>query len=161
MNNIKEETFKIMGLHHASFTVSDMVRSLAFYRDILGMEVVFNSVEAGAAFKGEELDNLTDCPGSELHIVFLKINEDMIELIQYTPEGKTLKGNKASDIGSAHVCLKTKNIQALYKKLSEKGVNIHFPPQKLGGVEVMYFRDPDGIPAVHHDLARTAVLVKA
>lgn len=145
MNTVKEETFKIMGLHHASFTVSDMARSLVFYRDILGMEVVFNSVEAGAVFKGVEWDNLTDCPGSELHVVFLKINEDMIELIQYTPGGKKMEGNRANDTGSAHVCLKTENIQALYKKLSENEVSIHFPPQSLGGVDVMYFRDPDGI----------------
>ena len=145
MNATEEETFKIDGLQHTSFTVSDMARSLAFYRDVLGLEVVFNSVEAGATFKGPELDNLTGCPGSELHIVFLKIYGDMLELIQYTPKGKALEGNKASDTGSAHVCLKTENIQALYKKLSENGVKIHFPPQSLGSVDVMYFRDPDGI----------------
>ena len=145
MNATEEETFKFNGLKHASFTVSDMARSLAFYRDVLGLEVIFDSVEAGATFKGPELDNLTGCPGSELHIVFLKINEDMLELIQYTPKGKALEGNKASDTGCAHVCLDTENIQALYKKLSENGMNIHFPPQNLGGVNVMYFRDPDGI----------------
>jgi glyoxylase I family protein len=145
MNATEEETFKFNGLKHASFTVSDMARSIAFYRDVLGLEVVFDSAEAGEIFKGPELDNLTGCPGSELHIVFLKINEDMLELIQYTPKGKALEGNKASDTGGTHVCLDTENIQALYKKLSENGVKIHYPPQNLGGVDVMYFRDPDGI----------------
>lgn len=145
MNAIKKETFKIGGLHHASFTVSDMRKSLAFYRDILGFEVVFDSADAGAPFKGPEVDNLTACPGSELHIVFLRVNEDMLELIEYIPKGKKLEGNKASDTGSAHVCLKTENIQALYKKLFDHGARIHFPPQNLGGVDVMYFRDPDGI----------------
>ncbi len=145
MNANKDETFKINGLQHTSFTVSDMARSLAFYRDVLELEVVSDSVEAGVTFKGPELDNLTGCPGSELHIVFLKINEDMLELIQYTPKGKALEGNKASDTGSAHICLETENIQALHKKLSENGVKIHFPPQSMGGVDVMYFRDPDGI----------------
>jgi glyoxylase I family protein len=145
MNAIKEETFKIGGIHHASFTVSDMKKSLAFYRDTLGFEVVFDSSEAGAVFKGPEVDNLTGCPGSELHIVFLRVNEDMLELIQYIPQGKRLEENQASDTGSAHICLKTENIQALYKKLSGYGARIHFPPQNLGGVDVMYFRDPDGI----------------
>lgn len=145
MSATKEETFKISGLQHTSFTVSDMTRSLAFYRDILGLEVVFDSVEAGASFKGPEFENLTGCPGSELHVVFLKINGDMLELIEYIPRGKALEGNKAMDTGSAHICLKTENIQALYKTLSEHGVNIHYPPQSLGGVDVMYFRDPDGI----------------
>ena len=30
----------VRGFHHTSFTVSDMERSLAFYRDLLGMQVV-------------------------------------------------------------------------------------------------------------------------
>jgi catechol 2,3-dioxygenase-like lactoylglutathione lyase family enzyme len=30
----------ITGFHHTSVTVADMDRSLAFYRDLLGMEVV-------------------------------------------------------------------------------------------------------------------------
>jgi catechol 2,3-dioxygenase-like lactoylglutathione lyase family enzyme len=135
----------INGIHHASFTVSNMERSVVFYRDVLGMEVLWDSVQAGAPFKGPVADNLTNCPGTELHIVFLKTNGDMLELVQYTPTGKTLEGNRASDTGSSHVCLKTDNIQALYRKLSEKGVKLHCDPQSLGGVEVMYFRDPDGI----------------
>jgi catechol 2,3-dioxygenase-like lactoylglutathione lyase family enzyme len=51
-------------IHHTSFTVSDMERSIAFYRDILGMKVVWDSVQAGAEFKGEIADNLTNCPGT-------------------------------------------------------------------------------------------------
>jgi catechol 2,3-dioxygenase-like lactoylglutathione lyase family enzyme len=53
--------------------------------------------------------------------------------------------NKASDTGGAHVCFKTENIQELHKKLAAEGVRLHCVPQNLGGVWVMYFRDPDGI----------------
>lgn len=135
----------ISDIHHTSFTVSDMESSVAFYRDILGMQVVWDSVQAGAEFKGEIADNLTNCPGTELHIVFLGINERLIELVQYTPQGKSLVDNKASDTGSAHVCFQTENIQELHKKLSAHKVRLHCTPQNLGGVWVMYFRDPDGI----------------
>ena len=135
----------ISDIHHTSFTVSDMERSVAFYRDILGMKVVWDSVQAGAEFKGEIADNLTNCPGTELHIVFLSINERLIELVQYSPQGKSLVDNKVSDTGSAHVCFKTENIQELHKKLSANGMRLHCTPQNLGGVWVMYFRDPDGI----------------
>ena len=135
----------ISGIHHTSFTVSDMERSLAFYRDVLGMKVVWDSVQAGAEFKGETADNLTNCPGAELHIVFLSINERLIELVQYIPPGKALVDNKTSDTGSAHVCFQTENIQELHKKLSAHKVRLHCAPQNLGGVWVMYFRDPDGI----------------
>jgi glyoxylase I family protein len=141
----KEEIPMISGIHHASFTVNNMERSVAFYHDILGMKVVWDSLQAGVQFKGPVADNLTNCPGTELHIVFLSINERLIELVEYTPKGKSLEDNKASDTGSAHICFQTENIQGLHKKLSENGVRLHCSPQNLGGVWVMYFRDPDGI----------------
>lgn len=135
----------ISDIHHMSFTVSDMERSVAFYRDILGMKVVWDSVQAGVEFKGPVADNLTHCPGTVLHIVFLSIKEKLIELVTYTPQGKQMVDNKGSDTGSAHVCFKTENIQELYKKLSVNGTQLHCTPQNLGGVWVIYFRDPDGI----------------
>jgi len=135
----------ISDIHHTSFTVNDMERSVTFYRDILGMKVVWDSLQAGVQFKGPIADNLTNCPGTELHIVFLSINERLIELVAYTPKGKSLEDNKASDAGSAHICFQTDDIQGLHKKLSENGVRLHCSPQNLGGVWVMYFRDPDGI----------------
>jgi glyoxylase I family protein len=141
----KEEISMISGIHHTSFTVNDIERSVTFYRDILGMKVIWDSLQAGVQFKGPVADNLTNCPGTELHIVFLSINERLIELVEYTPKGKSLKDNKASDTGSAHICFQTENIQGLHKKLSENGVRLHCSPQNLGGVWVMYFRDPDGI----------------
>lgn len=135
----------ISDIHHTSFTVSNMERSVAFYRDILGLEVVWDSVQAGAEFKGELTDNLTGCPGTELHIVFLRVNEKLIELVEHKPAGNPLVDHEANDTGSAHVCFKTENIQDLYKKLSANGMRIHCAPQNLGGVWVIYFRDPDGI----------------
>ncbi len=135
----------ISDIHHVSFTVRDMERSLAFYRDILGLKVVWDSAQAGVEFKGTISDNLTGCPGRELHIVFLGIQERLVELVQYRPTGKALVGNLASDTGSAHVCFKTENIQELHEKLLASGVRLHCEPQNLGGVQVMYFRDPDGI----------------
>jgi glyoxylase I family protein len=136
----------ITDIHHMSFTVSDMGRSVAFYRDILGMSIIWDSAQAGVKIKGESSDNLTDCPGTELHIVFLGINEKFIELVEYTPRGKQMVENKASDTGSAHVCFKTENLQELYKRLSAFRTRLHCAPQNLGGgLRVMYFRDPDGI----------------
>jgi catechol 2,3-dioxygenase-like lactoylglutathione lyase family enzyme len=135
----------ISDIHHTSFTVSDMERSVAFYRDILGMEVVRDTAQAGVEFKGPIVDHLTNCPGSELRIVFLRIKEKLLELVEYKPKGKSMRDNKASDTGSAHVCFKTENIQELYKKLLANGTRLHCTPQNLGGVWVIYFRDPDGI----------------
>jgi catechol 2,3-dioxygenase-like lactoylglutathione lyase family enzyme len=135
----------IEGIHHVSFTVSDMKCSVAFYRDILGLRVVWDSAAAGVEFKGPVADRVTGCPGTELHIVFLAAGENRVELIQYKPAGKPLADNKASDTGSAHACFKTENIRELYEKLAANNVRLHCAPQQLDTAQVIYFRDPDGI----------------
>jgi catechol 2,3-dioxygenase-like lactoylglutathione lyase family enzyme len=135
----------IIGIHHTSFTVSNMERSIAFYRDILEMKVTWDSKEAGIPFKGPLADAVTGCPGTEQRLVILSIGGGQIELVEYTPTGKPLLDNKASDTGSAHVCFKTDNIQEFYQKLLANNVRLHCPPQDLGFTKVMYFRDPDEI----------------
>jgi len=135
----------IQGIHHTSFTVSNMEKSVAFYRDILGMKVSWDSAAAGANLKGEAADNVTNCPGSELRIVFLVTGNSRIELVQYNPAGKQQADNNSNDTGSAHVCFKTDSIEEFYKRLLANKVRVHCRPQQLDSAKVMYFRDPDGI----------------
>ena len=135
----------ISDIHHTSFTVSDMERSIGFYRDILGLELKWDSAAIGVNFKGETADKVTNCPGTELRIVFFASGNHRIELVEYAPKGKKQVDNKASDTGSAHVCFKTDDIDALYRKLLANKVRLHCEPQQLDSAKVMYFRDPDGI----------------
>jgi len=135
----------ILGIDHTSFTVSDMERTIAFYRDVLGMKVLWDSLQAGVVNKGPICDKITGCPGTEQRIVFVAIGKSKIEFVQYTPTGKPLVENKASDTGSAHVCFHTDNIMELYKKLLANGARLHCEPQIREPRKVMYFRDPDGI----------------
>ena len=152
--NLKGRASMIKRIDHTSFTVSDMERSIAFYRDMIGMRVDWDSAAQGVQFKGPEADKVTGCPGTEQRLVFLMIGDSRIELVQYTPTGKPLLHNKASDTGSAHVCFKTDNIQELYHKLLANRVQLHCAPQHIGFGWVMYFRDPDGIilEAAQNDL---------
>ena len=53
-------------LHHTGFNVSDMERSLEFYRDLLGLEVTNDLV-----FEGEILEQMTAQKNPRAHIVFL------------------------------------------------------------------------------------------
>jgi len=132
-------------IHHTAFTVSNLERSIAFYRDILGMKILWDSVQAGVPFKGPECDQITGCPETEQHIVYMGIGGGVLELVEYTPTGKILNNHKSSDVGASHICLKTDDIKALYQKLRANNVVVHCPPQNRGELSVFYFRDPDGI----------------
>ncbi len=132
------------GIHHSSFTVSDMNRSIAFYRDVLGMELTWDSQAAGVEFKGPVADAVTGCPGTEQRIAFLSLGESRIELVEYTPTGKPQMDNKPSDTGSAHICFETDNMEEVYRKLVANNVRLHCTPQDNGPAVVIYFRDPDG-----------------
>lgn len=135
----------ITGIYHTSLTVSNMERSIEFYRDVIGMKFIWDSLKAGVQFKGPVADRVTGCPGTEQRLVFLGLGEGLLELVEYTPTGKLLSDHKASDIGISHVCFTTDNIQELYQKLSDRGMRTHSAPQNIGFAWVMYFRDPDGI----------------
>ncbi len=135
----------VNNIDHTSFTVSDMERSIAFYRDVLGMKVVRDSALEDVEYKGPECDKITGCPGTEQRVVYLLIGGSKLELVQYTPTGKPLVDNLASDTGSAHVCFHTDNITALHDRLLANGARVHCEPQSRGPRRVMYFRDPDGI----------------
>ncbi len=135
----------ISGVHHAGFTVSDMDRSIAFYRDVLGLRVIYDSGQDGIRIKGPVTDNLTGCPGTEVRIAAIAAGEGVIELLQYTPAGKPRRDNMTSDIGNGHIGIRTDDIQELYHKLLANGTRLHCEPQDVGSGWAMYFRDPDGI----------------
>lgn len=135
----------LKGIHHTSFTVSNMDRSIAFYRDVLGLKVHWDSKAKGIYFGGPVADALTGCPGKEQRIVFVTSGDSYIELIEHIPGGKPQVDNKPSDVGSAHVCFQTDDIQSLFERLTNNNVRLHCSPQDFGFAQIIYFRDPDGI----------------
>ena len=62
---------KLTSVAHTGFSVSNLDRSLAFYRDLLGMHVV-NQQETDAAYVG----TVTGIPGARLHIAHLRVTPD-------------------------------------------------------------------------------------
>jgi glyoxylase I family protein len=135
----------LTGIHHTSITVSDMERSIAFYRDMLGFELIWDSRALGMVFEGPMADAVTGCPGTSQRLVFLEVCGQRLEFVEYTPTGKAQVGNKPSDTGSVHVCFLTDDIEELHARLAENEVVLHCAPQTIGETKVFYFRDPDGV----------------
>lgn len=139
----------ITGMHHVSRGVSDMDRSLAFYRDLLGMEVALDTEMAG-----EMLDRETGLAGARLRFVLLRASgtAPFLELLQYrSPEGKPYPVDASpADVGAHHVALVVNDIRAAHERLTAAGVRFTWPPQEvdsgtLRGHWTAYCFDPDGL----------------
>ena len=135
----------IKSVDHTSFTVSDVERSLTFYRDLLGMELI-----SLAERDPEFAEKITGIPGAHLKSAYLQAPGHRLELIQYlSPPGKKLD-TRTHNVGSAHLAFIVEDLRRLYADLKAKGVQFKSPPMEVPagpnrGNLAVYCTDPDGI----------------
>ena len=142
----------IADLLHFSFTVSDIERSVAWYTDVLGLQLVHRQRQAN-----EYTSILVGFEGADLAVALFKIpgldsrySSHILELIEYrSPRGRG--GDLATNnVGVAHFALMVTDIHERYERLKQRGVVFVNPPVEAteglnAGGWVCYFRDPDGI----------------
>jgi lactoylglutathione lyase len=138
----------VVGAWHTGFTVEDLDRSLVFYRDLLGLELLWQRV-CDAEYLGE----IVGCPGVEMHQALLAIpgTDHTFELNDYRNVERTPVENPANaNPGTAHLSLLVDDIKGMVAKLTEAGVEIVGGP--VGPTEgpnvgnlVAYVVDPDQI----------------
>ena len=142
----------LVGVWHFSFTVSDLDRSIAFYRDLLGLVLVHT----------QEQDNtytrrLVGFPDAVLRVAQLAvpgqaraISTHDLELVEYVrPRGERRDG-RICDPGAPHLALTVRDAWAMHGRLVDAGVRFVSPPNAItagineGGF-ACYFHDPDDI----------------
>lgn len=141
----------LLSVWHTSWTVSDLDRSIAFYRDMLGFELLRTYSRVG-----KFIETVIGFEGAELKIAALRIplapdvhSGHHLELIQYvSPKGVKLD-LKTCNTGAAHLALATDSILETYEQLSRRGVTFVSPPVLIEtganpGGYACYLRDPDG-----------------
>ena len=133
----------IRGIHHTAISTGDLQRALAFYRDLLGFEMVF---EGGWPAGVEVADNITGLSGSSAQLAMLRAGNAFLELFQYASPAPSPGDPKrpVCDHGITHICLDVTDVDAEYERLTAAGMRFHCSPQDLGGSRVTYGRDPDG-----------------
>ena len=70
--------FTVLGTNHTSFTVSDLERSLAFFRDALGFEVT-----SVAPRDPRAIERIVGVPGADILVAYVRGPDHSLELIQY------------------------------------------------------------------------------
>lgn len=132
----------ISGMNHVGISVADLDRSIEFYRNILGMEVV-----AQAEFAGEAYERVLGLTGVTGKAALLRLNSMQLELFQFNhPIPQQADPNRpVSDHGITHFCIQVTDIHSEHLRLAAAGVRFHCAPQVFfGGALATYGRDPDG-----------------
>jgi glyoxylase I family protein len=140
------------GVHHFSFSVTNLERTIDFYTKVLGITLQSrgrNKYDTlGTALFGTKWG--VNQQHADLELAVINVGGTRVEFIEYKdPKAQPYHKNPAI-AGSAHLAFKVDNIEETRKKMEEAGVEFHSPINsymEAGKVEWKwcYFRDPDGI----------------
>ena len=130
-------------LFHLGLTVKNLEQSLAFYRDVVGME---EGEPLGV--KSKEFDTLTNNPGAQLKVVHLTAGSFMLQLIEYVAAGGITLDLHHNHVGSPHMCFYVPDVEAKYREVQQRGdVKITSGLVQIAPkMRSFYTEDPDGVP---------------
>ena len=136
---------------HIGVTVSDIERSIAFYRDVLELEFV-----GSITMEGKETDRLFQIKNCVAKIAYLNGSKGSlappIELIQFVSEYCKIDTPTLRKTSISEICFRVEDIDKVYRDLKAKGVEFLSEPQifdfrkdGFSKSKAVYFRDPDGV----------------
>lgn len=138
----------VTGVDHFGATVSDIERSLAFWRDLLGLEEVGRGV-----IEWNHIDRLVALDGTKIEWVELRIPAGgTVELMQYRrPIGAPVATGQENEPGRSHLSLLVDDLEAVMQELKSAGVRsrtdgpIAMERGAYAGGKGAYVFDPDGV----------------
>lgn len=138
--------YRVLGTNHTSFTVSSLDRSIGFFRDCLGFQVVSRAPRDAAI-----VSRITGVEGADMEIAFLRGPGCTVELIEYkAPASRGRVSARPCDAGFAHMAFDVDDVDAAIAAAHEHQLKPISPPVPINdgpnrGRRVVYLRDPDGI----------------
>jgi catechol 2,3-dioxygenase-like lactoylglutathione lyase family enzyme len=142
----------LLGVWHFSFTVGDLDRSMAFYRDLLGFELVHTQEQ-----DNEYTRRLVGFPDAVLRVAQFAvpgqprgISRHDLELVEYVRPIGVRRESRICDPGAAHFAIAVRDARGEHERLTAAGVRFVSAPNAItAGVNrggyACYFRDPDEI----------------
>ena len=138
-------------IYHVGLTVSDLDKSIAFYRDILGLKY-----QGEIMMVGEGTDKMFQKKNCKARVAYLNGSENIetppVELIQFVDSEIHKEQSDLFMTSISEVCFYTDDIDSVYRTLIENHVECLSEPQYFdfradgfGESRAFYFRDPDVI----------------
>jgi catechol 2,3-dioxygenase-like lactoylglutathione lyase family enzyme len=136
----------LVSISHTGFTVADIDRSIAFYRDVLGLTLLGRQ-EGRRPY----LATITGFPEVYLKTAWLAVapGGHVLELLEYSSHPAPATPRDTNRPGNGHLCFQVADIMATYERLAAHGVVFISPPAPVtsganAGAVGCYLRDPDG-----------------
>jgi diaminopimelate decarboxylase len=143
----RADAWRARGLDHVSVTSGDLDRSLAFYCDLLGLEL-----RARGEAEGSSEFEITGILDAKVRWADLSMaHGQVVELIEYAEPAGTPSRPEPNDPGATHIALRVPDADAAYERLRQAGVSIRSVPTTIhepgawDGARAFYASDPDGV----------------
>lgn len=133
---------------HTGITVTDLDRSIAFYRDVLGLHFL-----GEMSMGGPESAQLFRRPDCSARVAYLRSEDPSappVELIQFTDCPVVEHTPTLFESSISELCFAVEDIDEEYRRLTAQGVEFLSQPQTFdsrsygfGVSRAVYFYDPD------------------
>ena len=141
---------EVSAVSHIAICVRDLDRSLAFYRDILGMRVDFDEVQDTTSGGLPSVYAHARKTRRTVHVRYGP-GETTPSLVLTSHPGEDPDGGpiKLDQVGISHLSFTVSNVSELAGELTSKGVELAAPLDAFtapdGRVSSIFVLDPDGI----------------
>ena len=112
---------------HTGFVVADIDKSISFYQNVMGLQVVMQDERSG-----EYAEKLLGFTGAHIKIAYLGIGDGhLLELIEYVVPRSNIPSINRNDLGASHICFIVEDIDSYYTNMSANGLRFINPPSYL------------------------------
>ncbi|WP_408955079.1 VOC family protein [Natroniella sp. ANB-PHB2] len=134
----------LKGTFSSQLVVSDVERSIKFYKENLGLDLILGPTEP---LTGSKLSNALKIPDVNLRMALFKVGESaLLELYEViNPKPETNEPISINSIGASRINFVVEDIEATKKELEAKGVEFFSSIKEFEGRKWVVMSDPDGI----------------
>ena len=131
----------IKEIRHTGIVVDELTKSLWFYRDKMGFKIFKQMDESG-----QFIDQILGITDIMVTTVKMTLNNQMIELLDFSSHKKNLLNKCINDIGPTHLAFTVENLDEIYSDFIGNGIEFISSPKVSidGNVKVAFCKAPEG-----------------